>query len=295
MNQNCVLTFALFAVLLCSMKMSGQVDALPSAERGKFSVIATKKGQPVTDLRKEELQLVIGKQSHSISALTFGPSQPMRVGLLIDASGSQKTTWNSIISLASGFLRHAINPGGEAFIAIFGDRTYMDARPTTNFSLLEEGLGRLVTVTPHGGTALYDALLTACSLGEAGGPYRRVLVVVTDGQDNASRYTLAETMAVIEKTRTQLFFMGTFPDHPSGSVHRGFVVLRSMADATGGEVIPTSNVHQLEPAFDTIAALLHAEYTLEFQPDGVSAGKDANRIKITCSRRGVKIAAPETY
>jgi VWFA-related protein len=275
--------------------MCGQADASLPSETNTLWVIATRKGHPVTDLHKEELQLIVGKKSKSISAMTFNSPLPMRVGLLIDASGSQKATWNSVINLASGFLRRAINPGDEAFIAIFGDRTYMDARPTTNFSLLEEGLGRLVTVTPHGGTALYDALLTACSLGEAGGPHRRVLVVVTDGQDNASRYTLAEAKAVIEKTRAQLFFIGIFPDHSSASVHRGFAVLRSIADATGGEVIPTSNVHQLEPALDTIAELLHAEYTLEFQPDGVSADKGVNRIKITCSRRGVKIAAPETY
>lgn len=65
----------------------------------------------------------------------------------------------------------------------------------------------------------------------------------------------------------------------------------SRADATGGEFIPTSNMPQMEPNFELITELLRTQYALEFHPAGVSPGRKGMRIRITCSRPGVKIVA----
>lgn len=250
MNKHRILTSTLLVLsaLTCPMEMFGQADASLPSETDGLWVIATQKGHPVTDLRKEELQLSVGEITQSISGLTYRSPLPMRLGVLIDASGSQKAALDTVISLARGFLRRAIRPGDQAFVIHFTDLAYIDARPTDNFSLLEDGLGRLAAVVPHGGTALYDAILTACFPREVTGPIHRVLVAVTDGRDNASRYTLAEMKAIVENTHTQLFFVGTSPDRHSGLDRLGFRILDSTANATGGVFIPTSNVRQLEPA-----------------------------------------------
>jgi VWFA-related protein len=178
----------------------------------------------------------------------------------------------------------------------FSELYYVRAQPTNDLRVLDEALESLTGARPRGGTALYDVIVAACHLGEAGEPARRVLVVLTDGEDNASRNRLDQAMAVAERTGTQLYFIGTFsqPAH-STYMHRAMKVLRSMANATGGEFIPSSNKREMEPAFNSIAELLRAQYALEFQPVGVSPGKRGNRIQIRCSRPGVKVVAPEKY
>jgi VWFA-related protein len=264
----------------------------------RYWITATKNGQPVRDLSKEEIQLRIGKQEQAISRLTFDPPGPLWVGLLIDISGSQRAQWPSpAISLAAGFFKRVMRPGDQAFVMHFNDEYYTDAEPTDNFSVLGEALERLAAVHPYRGTALYDTIVAACYPGEAGGPPRRALVVVTDGEDNASRNALDEAMAVVERTGTQLYFIGTGLETPYNrpTTQRAMRVLRSMADATGGEFLPISNKRQVEAAFNSIAGLLRAQYALEFQPVGGSPGKKGNRIRITCSRPGVKVLAPEKY
>ena len=299
MNKRSIyeLTLVVLAALACSAQMRGQIGAPPAARTVRFWITATKNGQPVTDLSKEELELRIGKREQAISRLTFDPPGLLRAGLLIDLSGSQRAQWPSpAISLAAGFFKRVMRRGDQAFVMHFNDQYYTDAEPTDDFSALGEALERLAAVHPYRGTALYDTIVAACYPGEAGGPPRRALVVLTDGEDNASRNRLDEAMAVAERTGTQLYFIGTFsqPAH-STYMHRAMKVLRSMANATGGEFIPTSNKRQVEPAFNSIAELLRAQYALEFQPVGVSPGKRGNRIQIRCSRPGVRVVAPEKY
>jgi VWFA-related protein len=292
------LTLVVLAALACSAQMRGQIGGPPPTGTLRWWITATKKGQPVTDLSKEELHLWIGKQEQAISRLTFDPPGLLRVGLLIDISGSQADQWPSpAISLAPGFFKRVMRPGDQAFVMHFNERYYVDAQPTNDLRVLEEGLKRLAAVRSGGRTAIYDAIVAACSPAEGGEPARQALVVLTDGEDDASRNALDEAMAVVERTGTQLYFIGTGLEPPYiGTTTQGAMrMLRAMADATGGEFFPASKWHPMEPAFNSIAVRIRELYALEFQPVGVSLGKKGNRIQIRCSRPGVKVLAPEKY
>lgn len=298
MNRGRIYLLALMflAGFACSVETYGQVNAPPAAGTVTYWITATNKGHPVTDLKKEDLQLWIGKQEQSISVLTFNPPEPMQVGLLIDTSGSLRDQWpGPETSLASGFFRRVLRPGDQALILHFNIKLFFDAHLTGDLSVLDQGLKYLAAVPPHGGTALYDAIEVACDQREVGGPTHRALVVITDGDDNSSMHRLDQAMTVVERTGTQLYFIGRLRGRENRTMgeHRSMRVLRSLADATGGRLFLASNKLEMESGFNSIAEVLRAQYALEFQSAGVSPSKKGNRIKIKCSRPGVEILAPE--
>jgi VWFA-related protein len=276
--------------------MYGQINAPTVAGTVTYWITATNKGHPVTDLKKEDLQLWIGKQKQSISLLTFNPPEPLEVGLLIDTSGSRRDQWpDPETSLASGFLRRVLRLGDQAFIAHFNNKLYLDAHLTGDLGVLDQGLRYLAAVPPYGGTVLYDAIVAASDRGAADRPAHRALVVVTDGMDNSSRSSLEQAMDMVGKTGTQLYFIGRLRGRENRTMgeHHSMRVLRSLADATGGRLFQSSNKLEMESGFNSIAEVLRTQYALEFESAGVSPSKKGNRIKIKCSRLGVEILAPE--
>jgi len=297
-----ILTLMFIAALACSVEMYDQVNAPMAAGTVRLWITATEMGHPVNDLKKEDLQLWIGKQEQSISVLAFNPPEPLKVGLLIDTSGSRRAQWpGPEISLAPGFFRQVIRPGDQAFIIDFNTKPLIDADLTGDLSVLDHGLERLAAVRPYRGSALYDAIEAACDQREAGGPTHRALVVITDGVDNSSMHRLDQAMVVVRRTGTQLYVIGTVfePFHSESTLSRSALeaayTLRSIARATGGRFFPTSNKHEMESGFNSIVEVLRAQYALEFQPAAVSPGKKGNRIEIKCSRSSVKVIAPEEY
>ncbi len=251
-------------------------------------ITAIETGHAVTDLKKEDLQFSIGKNEQAISALTFNPPRPLRLGFIVDMSGSRRAQWpGPEISLAGGFFRAVMQSGDQAFILYFNEAVFVDADVTSNLGDLDRGLAHLASLTPRGGTAIYDAIVVACEKREASGPAHRALVVVTDGEDNSSMHTRDEAISIVRKADTQLNTVGIFV-RPS----RGESILRQMAQETGGFYFGTANKSEMESALNSIAEALRAQYSLEFQP---TAGKKRDRIKIKCTRPGVKIVAREDY
>jgi VWFA-related protein len=291
-----LLALMFLAALACPVGMCGQVSAPQAAGTVTYWITATNQGHLVTDLKKEDLQLWIGKQEQSISDFTFNPPEPLQVGLLFDTSGSLRDRWpGPEISLASGFLTGVLRPGDQAAIMHFEELLSFDTHLTGDLSALDQGLRHLAAVAPHEGTALYDAIEGACEQLEVGGPAHRALVVITDGGENASLHRLDQAMTVVGRTGTQLYFIGRLRGREKQTMweHRYMKVLRSLADATGGQLFLASNKLETESGFNSIAKVLRAQYALEFQSAGVSPSKKGNRIKIQCSRPGVEILAPE--
>jgi Ca-activated chloride channel family protein len=298
-----LLALMFLAALQCSVGLYGQTRAPMAAGAARLWITATTKGHPVTDLKKEDLQLWIGKQEQSISVLTFNPPEPSEVGLLIDTSGSRRTQWpGPEASLASGFFRRVLRPGDKAFVIHFNNKVVIDAHLTDDLSVLDQGLKYLAAVPPYGGSAIYDVIVAASDHVAADKPTHRVLVVITDGGNNESWYPLDQSwnpldqaMAVGGRTGTQLYFIAT-PQSSEGAniqMHRNMRELRSIAAASGGRFFEASNKFEMESGFNSIAEALRVQYALEFQSTGVSPNKKGNRIKIKCSRPGVEILAPE--
>lgn len=268
-------------------------------------VTAFEKSHPVTDLRKEEVEILSGRQEQTISALTFNLPEPLNVGLVVDESGSRRAKLPGVeAELAREFFRKVVRKGDQAFIVTFNNNIYLLADLTDSQDTLDGALQKLAGIRPWGGTALYDAISQSCLQNGPNLSDHRALVVVTDGADNASHHGLPDAMESARKTGTALYFIDLARDtldvpgvqvhqvYPGGRPHR---VMGDLARGTGGTVYKIERKAEMEEAFDSLAEILRAQYALDFPPTAPLSGKKGEKVRVRCTRPGVKIIAPEEY
>ena len=261
---------------------------------------AMEKNRPVTDLKKEDLELWIGEKEQTISYLSFNPQVPLVIGLEVDASGSEKSKWpGPILGLAPGFFQRVMRTGDEAFLVDFGDDAHLEVRPTSDPTVIDQGLNNMSTIRPHGGTALYDAIEASSKL--FGGFYgsRHVLIVVTDGRDNMSKHTRGDAEETARASATTVYFLantsegGTRGLFNGAPYDHGIAVTTDIARSTGGQVFSGLGEPEVAKALGKIAVAVQSQYALEFQP--TSSELEGSKVRVKCLRRGVKIVAPDKF
>lgn len=177
----------------------------------------------------------------------------------------------------------------------FSELAYLDARPTDDRTALAQAFEQIAGGPPQGGTALYDAVAAACRLPNIPN-FHRVLVVLTDGEDNASRQTREKALDVARGTGTALYFIGHGAEtgqRESPEANRARAAMKEMASATGGMYFRASGKPDAESAFDSLAHIVRAQYALDFQPSLLPKKKQP--IMVRCSRKGVQITAPDSW
>jgi VWFA-related protein len=178
-------------------------------ERDAFTVYENGKPQPITVFRRDDI--------------------PVSLGLLIDNSGSMRTL-RSKVEAAALALERASNPQDEIFVLNFNDKARIDVPFTSDLRVLEAGIARVDSI---GGTAMRDAIDVAQAyLSERGTRDRKVLLVITDGIDNASMSTRDRIEKQAEQHDTEICGVGLFGDE--SRVKQGRHELDDLADRTGG-------------------------------------------------------------
>jgi Ca-activated chloride channel family protein len=191
---------------------------------------------------------------------------PMRVGILIDVSASVAKKFNFEQKAAGVFLQKVLRPGyDEAFVVTFDK----------NVRLLEDwfndpktAFSKLNTLHAGGDTALYDAIIFACDKlrqHPADMIARPVIVVITDGDDTASKTTLLDAEQAAARADTILFALSANAVSPN-YYPKGEAVLDLLSGPTGGRILPAHETYQLANAFAQIEQALRSEYVLGYQP-----------------------------
>lgn len=157
---------------------------------------------------------------------------PVTVGMVVDHSGSMRTKRSSVIEAARSFAGSS-NGDDEMFLVDFNERVWMglpDTEPfTTSRSELEAALERMA---PGGRTALYDAIVAGLQHLALGSKDKKVLIVVSDGGDNASSHTIGEVLRLAGRSNAIIYTIGLFD---SEDADRNPRILRRIATETGGE------------------------------------------------------------
>src|SRR5262249_16666879 len=143
-------------------------------------------------------------------ALFSNEDTPVTIGLVLDSSGSMRTKLNEVIAAASAFARSS-NPHDELFVIEFND----DVRQTSKEGFIRaersgDLLAALQRLHPQGRTALYDALVVGLDRLDLGTRSRKVLVVISDGGDNASEAKLANVLERAKRSNAVLYTIGLF-------------------------------------------------------------------------------------
>lgn len=239
------------------------------------------KGVLVSGLNKEQFQIY---EDGVLQAIKYFSHQdvPVTVGLVIDNSGSMGKKRAEVIAASLAFARSS-NPHDQIFVVNFNEHVRFalpGAAPFTDQApQLEIALSTIIT---SGQTALYDAVAAALEQLKKGDRDKKVLIVISDGGDNASRHTLVQIMALARYSDAIIYTIGLFDDEDDD---RNPHVLRQLAADTGGDVFLPRSLKEAIPICERIARDIRNQYTIAYVP--------ANRLRDGSYRNiQVKASAP---
>jgi Ca-activated chloride channel homolog len=222
-------------------------------DRGKFA----------DGLKAENFRIYEDKVEQKIA--TFKREDvPVSMGLVIDNSGSMRDK-RPRVNEAALTLVEASNPQDQAFVVNFNDDFYLDLDKdfTSSIPELKEALER---IDSRGSTALYDAIIGSLDHLKKGNRDKKVLLVVTDGEDNASHYSLEKTIREIQKTDTVIYTIGLLGDERRKEKNTAMRALKHIAEASGGLAFFPENVDDVHSICEQVAHDIRNQYTLAYYP-----------------------------
>jgi Ca-activated chloride channel homolog len=219
---------------------------------------------------------------------------PLQLGLLIDTSGSVHGRFQFEQDAAIGFLQHTIRANFDsAFVTGFNTRSHVVQDFTDNVSLLATGVQRLEN---GGGTALYDAIYSACKdkllKDPSDRPVRRALIIVSDGDDNQSEHTPAQAIEMAERAQVIIYTIST---DDSGLILPGDMKLQHLSDSTGGRAFFPYKMKDIKSSFAAIEDELRSQYVVSYNPADFDADGRYRSIEITSLKKDLQVRARKGY
>ena len=224
--------------------------------------VVDKNGLAIRGLKQEDFAIYEDKVLQNIS-LFKQEDIPLSVGLVIDASSSMSEKRSRLNTAAMTFVRES-NPEDETAIVSFGDQVNLEHDFTSDTRILKRTLKK---ISSNGSTALYDAVIQAARhLQESSFHEKKVLLVVSDGEDNASKHTLEEVLTTIRESKIILYSIGLLSAYPTSYSDASKEPLKQLAEVTGGVPYFPRNVRDVEEVCRGIARDLRNQYTIGYTP-----------------------------
>jgi VWFA-related protein len=228
--------------------------------------VTDKKGRFVTNLTKDDFEVIEAKKPQVIQEFAAESDLPLRLGILIDTSNSIRGRFKFEQEAAVEFINNVVRTTQDkAMVVRFDNTPELVADLITDTEKLSTAIRGL---RPGGGTAFYDAIFFACrdklSQDQPRHKFRRAIIMVTDGDDNQSTYTRDQALEMAQKADVVLYTIST---NDSKIESDGDKVLKYFASETGGRAFFPFRVEDLEQSFENIANELRHQYDLSYKPE----------------------------
>jgi Ca-activated chloride channel family protein len=258
--------------------------------------VTDRHGRFINNLQQQDFALLDDRRAPAqVYNFTQQTNQPLRVGLVVDASTSIRARFKFEQAAATEFLLDILRPRTDrAFIMGFDVTAYVTQGFTNNPDLLETGLNRL---RPGGGTALYDAVYKACRDQMLNGvpsqaQVRKALILLSDGDDNQSRAYLDDAIKMCQRAETTIYTIST---NTSPTRERGDDVLNKMASSTGGSAFYPQRIEDIANEFHRVEEELRSQYSLSYKPAAFRADGSFRTIYLTSLRGSYTVHARTGY
>jgi Ca-activated chloride channel family protein len=244
------------------------------------ATVADEQRRPVTNLDKSAFTVFEDGVAQKTTSF-HRDDVPVAMGIVIDNSGSMREKRDKVNQAVLNLIR-ASNPNDEIFIVNFSQDSYLDQDFTSDINLLQQALQK---VSAAGSTALYDAIVaSAVHLKNNTRVDRKVLLVITDGRDNASQETLQQaTRRLQQENGPTLYAIGLLSDELQQS---GIDALQSFADSTGGVAFFPQGLDQVSEITRTVARDIRSQFTIGYKPSNPRQNSDYRRILVTAQAPG---------
>jgi len=238
------------------------------------ATVLDNKGRLVKELNQDSFRVYEDGVLQKLSVFSQADI-PVTVGIVIDDSGSMREKRLAVNAAAVTFVRTS-NPQDQAFVVNFNDVYYLDT-PGDFATNIEELKAALDKIDSRGGTALYDALYASLDHLKLGNRDKKVLLVVSDGEDNASRYSYEELMRYAQKSNAVIYTVGLLgvPEPGGlfkvrrGGTRRAAKILEKLAQVTGGQAYFPRSLEEVEAMCVQIARDIRNQYTLAYYPTNI--------------------------
>ena len=249
-------------VILYATVIDPRNKLITSLDEGAFSVFEDGQPQKITSFRREDI--------------------PVSLGILIDNSGSMRGKRNAVNQAALNLVRSS-NPRDEVFIVNFNDEPYLDQDFTSNVSLLKEGLEH---IEARGGTAMYDAVVASSEhLAKGAKLDKKVLLVVTDGEDNASRDSLEEAVHRVQgDAGPTIYTIGLLGDDRNAKRARRAIERLSLE--TGGVAYFPKDLSEVDDISKSVAHDIRNQYTIGYKPTRPQSQGGFRSVKVEARGEG---------
>ena len=258
--------------------------------------VTDKHGNFIPNLKQSDFALLDDQKAPArISSFTQQTNLPLRVGIVIDASTSIRSRFQFEQQAATEFLLQAIKSRSDrAFVMGFDSTPDVTQDWTNNLDGLQTGVTKL---RPGGGTALYDAVYTACrdkllDISRGQEPVRRAMVLVSDGNDNQSRAYVDDAIKMCQRAETIIYSIST---NWTPSRGKGDDVLQKMSAATGGRAFFPPSVEEMSLGFNSIEEELRSQYALTYTPADFRADGAFRTIYLFANDRRYQVRTRQGY
>ena len=227
------------------------------------AAVLDEKQHMINTLTKDDFRVTEDGVPQTISSFLH-QDIPISLGIIVDNSGSMRTKRQAVNTSALDLVR-ASNPDDESFVVNFSDEAYIDQDFTASVTKLRDGLSH---IDSKGGTALYDAIMASADyLTKNAKRPKQVLLVITDGEDNASSTTLEETVRRIQDLQGPVVYsIGLLYDDSGGGreARRAKRALEMLAAETGGISFFPKNLEQVDSIAGEVAKDIREQYTIGY-------------------------------
>jgi VWFA-related protein len=241
--------------------------------------VINERGQFVPGLKEDSFHVYEDKQEQKLSVF-HQEDVPVSMGLVIDNSGSMRESRPAVNAAALTLVKSS-NTQDEAFVVNFNDDYYLDTVHdfTSDLNEMKDALER---IDSRGSTALYDAVIGSLDHLKKGHKDKKVLLVVSDGLDNASRRTLENAVQEAQKSDAIIYAIGLFgSDMSNGDKRKARRDLIALTTATGGLAFFPENAADTESICTQVAHDIRNQYTLAYYPTNSARDGSFRSVQVT--------------
>jgi VWFA-related protein len=248
--------------------------------------VVDKNGHLVTTLPKEAFTVLENGAQQEIRQFKR-EDVPVSMGLIIDNSGSMRDKRAKVEAAALALVK-ASNPDDEVFIVNFNDEAFLDNPHGKDFtSDVKEMEDALTRIDSRGGTAMRDAIrMSIDHVKDKAHKDKKVLVVVTDGNDNSSVVGLEDLVKAAQQSEVLIYAVGLLTDEERREAKRAEKALEALAEATGGETFFPRDVSEVERIATQVAHDIRNQYTIAYTPSNQAMDGGFRQIKVTVKAAG---------
>lgn len=256
--------------------------------------VTDKRGKFVTDLTRDDFEVFERKKQQKILEFTAESDLPLRLAILVDTSNSIRDRFHFQQEAATEFVNSVVREQDKAIVVSFDTASQLAVDLTNSTEELAKGIREM---RPGGGTALYDAIFFACReklmLDQPLYKFRRAMVVLSDGEDNQSRYSRDQALEMAQKADVVVYTIST---NISRIPTDGDKVLRYFAEQTGGVAFFPFQAKELSQSFENIANELRHQYNLFYRPEPEKNDGQFHPVEIKVQgRKGLIVRARKGY